>query len=242
MAIDGLESTLFPFQKRAVQWLLKQEGVEWGMDGHVKHVAISNESTLPVSFREEKDALGHPCYVSHLFGTVTRNPNPFRKSEQQFRGGILAEEMGLGKTVEMISLITLHRRPDDVPSQVHDEFTGSTLKTTGATLIIAPPSILPQWISEINKHAPQLKVMHYKGIRMHRKSSPTELLDEFANSDIVITTYSTVGGEIHFTPLNPEKSLRRASKYPRPKSPLLQLSWWRWYVTCSFRLCTFSVN
>jgi len=86
---------------------------------------------------------------------------------------------------------------------------------------------LQQWISEVSKHAPQLKVMHYEGIKAHKNLSPPELLNKLATSDIVISTYSVLASEIHYTQLNPEKSLRRESKYPRAKSPLMQLSWWR---------------
>lgn len=53
-------------------------------------------------------------------------------------------------------------------------------------------------------------------------------MNDFATSDIVITTYSILASEINFTSLNPErKTLRRESKYQRLKSPLMKFSWWR---------------
>ncbi|KAH7409072.1 putative SNF2 family helicase/ATPase [Cadophora sp. MPI-SDFR-AT-0126] len=225
MQIDGLETELFPFQKRAVQWLLKREGVRWSVKG-VETLTPNTGAELPISFLQCTDGIGKICYVSHLFGIITLDPSPFIEIEKQLKGGILAEEMGLGKTVEMISLISLHKRPQD-EAQVYDIFTAQNIRPTGATLIIAPPSILPQWISEINRHAPNLKVMHYEGIKAHSKSNFTDLVDDLASSDVVISTYSVLAAEIHFTQLNPEKTLRRESKYPRPKSPLMMLSWWR---------------
>jgi E3 ubiquitin-protein ligase SHPRH len=57
--------------------------------------------------------------------------------------------------------------------------------------------------------------------------SPAELLDYLASSDIVISSYSILAAEINFTQLNPEKTLRQASKYPRPKSPLMALQFFR---------------
>lgn len=108
-----------------------------------------------------------------------------------------------------------------------DAWTGETVRPTAATLIITPPSISEQWIELINKHAPQLKVMHYQGVKSYGKMSSTQLLQSLAGSDIVISTYAVLAAELHYTQLNPEKSLRRTSKYPRPKSPLMQLSWWR---------------
>ncbi|KAK0109573.1 hypothetical protein ONS95_002259 [Cadophora gregata] len=225
MQVEGLETELYPFQKRAVQWLLKREGFGWSAEG-LNNLAPRASGELPLSFLQGSDDLGQTCYVSHLFGLITLDPSPFIEVEKQLKGGILAEEMGLGKTVEMISLISLHKRPQE-QAQVYDIITAQNIRPTGATLIITPPSILRQWISEINRHGPSLKVMHYEGIKAHSKSNFTDLMDDLASSDVVISTYSVLAAEIHFTQLNPEKTLRRESKYPRPKSPLMMLSWWR---------------
>jgi E3 ubiquitin-protein ligase SHPRH len=226
MDINGVETMLYPFQKRSVQWLLRREGVEWSQGIGVTPTSVLDTSIIPTSFMEVKDDCGQVCFVSHVLGLVTLDVKPFREAEQ-LKGGILAEEMGLGKTVEIISLITLHRRSEQRISQVYDKFTATSLRPTGSTLIITPPSILQQWISEINKHSPQLQVIHYEGIKSHQNIDPAELLNQLATSDVVITTYAVLAAEIHFTMLNPEKTLRRAPKYPRSKSPLMLLSWWR---------------
>jgi E3 ubiquitin-protein ligase SHPRH len=222
-----LEAKLFPFQKRAVQWLLRREGVEWSSSNNrVEDTLATNNSDLPISFISGNDARGQPCFISHLFGIVTLDAAPFDIRNQSLRGGILAEEMGLGKTLEIISLVTLHRRTFQ-SATVFDVFIGDNVRPTSSTLIISPPSILQQWLSEISRHAPHLKVIHYEGIKEYNQMSPNELVDLLASSDIVVSTYSILAAEIHYTQLNPEKSLRRESKYPRPKSPLMQLSWWR---------------
>jgi E3 ubiquitin-protein ligase SHPRH len=222
-----LESTLYPFQKRAVSWLLRREGVEWsGTDVRAPQLQDNHPEQVIGSFIKAKDARGRHCYISHLFGLVTLDLHTFKTQERSLSGGILAEEMGLGKTLEIISLITLHKRTQQ-PATVFDAYIGEEVRPTAATLIISPPSLIQQWISEVNRHAPHLKVTHYEGIKAHRKMGPAELLDSLAGSDVVISTYSVLAAEIHYTALNPEKSLRRESKYPRPKSPLMKLSWWR---------------
>lgn len=66
-----------------------------------------------------------------------------------------------------------------------------------------------------------------EGVKVHRKISTNDLLENLMTSDVVISTYSVLAAEIHYTQLNPEKSLRRDPKYPRIKSPLMQISWWR---------------
>ncbi|TGO18608.1 hypothetical protein BPAE_0374g00040 [Botrytis paeoniae] len=223
----GLESTLYPFQKRAVQWMLRREGSEWSRAARCIETTQSKAiSRIPPSFFAATDLQGRSCYVSHLFAIVTFDLAPFLWMDQDIKGGILAEEMGLGKTVEMIALMTLHTRRDQEPSVI-DPFSGETLQTTHATLIISPPSISKQWIGEIKAHAPSLKVTYYEGIKSRTLQCET-IMNDFVTSDIVITTYSILASEIHFTSLNPERTtLRSESKYQRPKSPLMKFSWWR---------------
>jgi E3 ubiquitin-protein ligase SHPRH len=228
LMVPELESKLYPFQKRAVQWLLRREGYEWSTTSKKVVPYTTTESSLPLSFISVTDATGQPCYVSHLFGLVALDVNPFWELERDTHGGILAEEMGLGKTVEMVSLVTLNRRSKEERGQVFDVFTGTHVRQTAATLIIAPPAISQQWISEINKHAPHLTVVYYQGIKASNElMTGPELEDHLASADIVVSTYNVLASEIHFTQLNPEKSLRQKSKYPRPKSPLMTLQFFR---------------
>ncbi|CAD6499854.1 BgTH12-03960 [Blumeria graminis f. sp. triticale] len=225
--VPNVTFNLYPFQKRTVQWLLWREGTIWSHDGSTKKLN-SDKTTLsiPESFIEVTDFMGRKCFVSHLFGIVTLDFIPFLESENTINGGILSEEMGLGKTIEMISLITLHKRPS-ISSEEAKRYKQMETLPTSSTLIITPPSILPQWINEIMRYAPSLKFMHYKGIKGHKDKDSSELLSTLASSDIVISTYSVLAAEIHYTQLNPEKSLRHQRKYARPKSPLMMLNWWR---------------
>jgi len=63
--------------------------------------------------------------------------------------------MGLGKTVEKISLITLHKRPKEGSINIFDIYQRD-VQRTAATLIITPLHS-SEWISEINRHAPHLE-------------------------------------------------------------------------------------
>jgi len=223
----NLESNLYPFQKRALRWMLQKEGVDWsGVDVRACDLRGTGTGDLPISFIKTRDARGRLCYVSHLYGCATLDLEPFRYLERSLKGGILAEEMGLGKTLEIISLINLHKRPQE-PSTLFDTYIGEEVRPIAATLIVCPPSLVLQWISEIQRHS-NLKVMHYEGInKLSGEVNTSELLDTMTTSDVVVSTYSVLAGEIHYTALNPEKTLRRESKYPRPKSPLMMFSWWR---------------
>ena len=80
------------------------------------------------------------------------------------KGGFLCDEMGLGKSIQMISVIL-----------------GNVKKNT---LIVVPKSIVTQWKNEIAKFAPSLNVFIYDG--PDRTQDPDDLL----KSDITIAPYS----------------------------------------------------
>jgi E3 ubiquitin-protein ligase SHPRH len=226
LVIPELDTELYPFQKRAVGWLLNRESAHISSTGSVKTSIKSIEPGKGYAFKQYQDYLGGVIFVSHLFGVVTRCPNNFLQVENT-RGGILAEEMGLGKTVEMTALISLHRR-NPIPETVFDAYLGETIRGSKATLIITPPSILKQWKSELNRHAPSLRVMHYEGIaKFGSRKDTSQLLELLIGQDVVLTTYHVLAAELHYTIPPPNRSLRAAKKYERTKSPLTQISWWR---------------
>ena len=219
----GLACQLFPFQRRAVRWLLKREGKELQQDGKVASIERRPSGGLPASFKEMKDADGNTCYFSHLFMTITTNINYCSDAADYLRGGILAEEMGLGKTVEMIALINLNRRLADEKLKPDPD----GLRASGATLIITPPAILEQWKQEIEQHAPDLRVHHYTGIRRGHEKSDDLIIEEIADFDVVLTTYNVISREIHYAGAAPKRSLRHEKRFEPRKTPLVRISWWR---------------
>jgi SNF2 family DNA or RNA helicase len=156
-----LTCDLLPFQRRAVKWMLKREGVEFAPDASGGLVPVKDRlgPGVPPTFFEQQDKNGDTCYVSHVFGIASKKLEKLRElsNKDDINGGILAEEMGLGKTVELISLLCLHRREGVAGKTVHDSFADRDVKASPATLIITPPSILHQWQNEIAMHAPGLK-------------------------------------------------------------------------------------
>lgn len=88
-------------------------------------------------------------------------------------GGILADEMGLGKTLQTIAFIAAEKA--DKPS-----------------LIVAPTTLIYNWLREVEKFAPQLKALVIAG-------SPQEREDLIANAkdyDMVITSYPLIRRDV----------------------------------------------
>jgi E3 ubiquitin-protein ligase SHPRH len=209
-----LETDLYPFQKRAVSWMLHRESPSRDQ--------IQNR----LSYTPVKDANGQACFVSHLEGVVC-SATQYGTSEEP-KGGVLAEEMGLGKTVELIALICLNKRDSAEMKTEHTE--AHALIKSRATLIVTPPTILQQWKDELARHAPGLSVLHYKGVSDvgSSKKGAQDITKDLAERDVVITTYSVLSKEVHFAVDPPERSLRhRERKRTRPRSPLVQMHWWR---------------
>jgi E3 ubiquitin-protein ligase SHPRH len=174
--------------------------------------------------------MGQTCHISQLRGMAVLDLDAANGDAlQSLRGGILAEEMGLGKTVELMALMTHHKRPA-VPGKIFDAYTGAYVTPSGATLIITPPAILEQWISEVRSHAPHLKVFHYKGLpppSAPKKEHAVATVENLLRYDIVVTTYNVLSKEIHYATPPPDRSSRNSRRHERRKSPLVEISWWR---------------
>lgn len=219
MKIDDLECQLYPFQRRTVRWLLGREGVE------INGKDPANTSTsehLPHGFFRATDINGQKCLVNHWLGIVTTNEN-LLSTDIVSRGGILAEEMGLGKTCEILALILLNKSQDGLTSL---SLPVGERRSTPGTLIITPPSILEQWKTEIQTLAPSLHVMTYEGIR-NNASEDDAILKDLMSHDVILTTYNVLAKEIHYSGVTPDRSLRNDKRYARRQSPLMKVTWWR---------------
>jgi len=87
-------------------------------------------------------------------------------------GGCLADDMGLGKTVQVLALLA---------SRGHDR--GDAPRTS---LVVAPRSVVFNWLDEAKRFAPTLRALDYTGIGRSATGLAT------GEYDLVLTTYGTL--------------------------------------------------
>jgi E3 ubiquitin-protein ligase SHPRH len=103
---QALLPKLLPFQRRTVAWMLSREGKAFGPSGDLTPVVTDSEE-LPILWQRVTVQQGDEqltWYYHRLTGTLTSEP----PAPLVVPGGILAEEPGLGKTLESIALILLN--------------------------------------------------------------------------------------------------------------------------------------
>jgi SNF2 family DNA or RNA helicase len=97
--------------------------------------------------------------------------------EQLGLNGCLADDMGMGKSAQVIARLVYERSP-----------AGSA--TLSPTLLIAPTSVVGNWGKEIEKFAPHLRYhLHHGADRIRDKKA---FIKEIQACDVVITSYTMV--------------------------------------------------
>jgi len=96
------------------------------------------------------------------------------REEGKKRGGILADDMGFGKTVQSIALISAHKQLEK-----------GAPKTT---LVVCPLALKDQWLDEVEQKS-DLSVILYHGTKRH------QIAHKLHKYRVVVTTYDVVSSE-----------------------------------------------
>ena len=96
-------------------------------------------------------------------------------------GGILADDMGLGKTLQVITLLLWAKRRGDQDS---------------ASIVVAPTSLVYNWMAEIAKFAPELRCAAGEGSQVQRAQTIARLSGPDRDIDVYLTSYPLIRRDI----------------------------------------------
>ncbi|XP_030453460.1 DNA repair protein RAD5A isoform X2 [Syzygium oleosum] len=206
-----LHCELRPYQKQALHWMVQRE------KGRCMDEAATTLHPCWEAYRlaDKRDLV---VYLNAFSGDATIE---FPSMLQMARGGILADAMGLGKTIMTIALLLTHKgigeslgsqnitqplnegaetantlEQSPNPSKREIKFSGfnklmKQRMLNGGCLIVCPMTLLGQWKAEIETHVQPGSLSVY----VHYGQSRPKDAKLLAQSDVVVTTYGVLGSE-----------------------------------------------
>ena len=184
---ENVITQLLQHQKQALHFLRSHEEISPNEDG-------SPSSQL---LKKIQRANGTTAWLNLITDREISQPPP------PVRGGILADMMGLGKTLSLLALIasTTAQASEWV---AHESLAKPRIR---ATLLVCPLSVVHNWEEQIAAHikADSLTAYVYHG--SNRSSDPSH----FGSVDIIITTYGILASEMN----SPNLRVRTSNPFER---------------------------
>ena len=165
-----VKTPLYPHQRKALAFMLRREK---GWDFHGARPDVW------------KDA-GRGCYLNTISKDVHVGQPPI------FQGGILADHMGMGKSLSIISLIASglpSTRPStSLPLSGNCDQCSDSLH---CTLLVVPPNLLHTWETQLNRHLFPGSLRY----RRHHGKDRIKQRSALVDLDVIVTTYQTITTE-----------------------------------------------
>ncbi|KAB5523936.1 SNF2 family N-terminal domain-containing protein [Coniochaeta sp. 2T2.1] len=220
---DCVQTPLLKHQKQALWFMLHREQ---GDDSP----GANNKGIINSSWQRKRSMNGQELFYNVITGQTQREPPP------PTRGGILADMMGLGKTLSILSLVTStrdeaakyetlqpvqpetqekkqsnHQRSFELPKAQPAPLTRLSHNGKG-TLLICPLSTIANWEEQMKQHI-KPGTLSYHIYHGQNRLRDANLLSKF---DLVVTTYGSVASEC-------------SSRHSKKKGPfpLEEIGWFR---------------
>ncbi|KAI8949691.1 hypothetical protein F4801DRAFT_580228 [Xylaria longipes] len=183
-----LQTALLDHQQRALTFMKQRESGD-----------------IPEKYRlwQKSSYEGQEMYIHR----VTKTRSSLRLDEKG--GGILADEMGMGKSLCLLALVleTLDEGREWARQRQSEEYHSSNIKNySRSTLVIVPSALLiNNWLKEVETHlGGSIKYFKYHGAGREKD------LEVLSDSDLIVTTYQTL-----------------RSEFANKKSQLHKIEWYR---------------
>jgi superfamily II DNA or RNA helicase len=164
---DERQLQLPRLQAMALSESLQQQGVA------VEGALAADVAETLAALREAATSLSAVAPPAAFHGELRRYQLEGLRWLQTLRkcrlGGVLADDMGLGKTVQIIAHLLVEKEAG---------------RLVRPALIVAPTSLVFNWLDEIGRFAPSLQCVNYTGSRR------SALLGQLALAQVIVTSYT----------------------------------------------------
>lgn len=143
------------------------------------------------NFRTVSDAdFDEPASLSSTMRSYQKDGFKWIKTLGEYGfGGILADDMGLGKTLQAVAVLLSEKVSADDRSGGAEVSENEKRKTS---IVISPASLVYNWLEEIGRYAPELKVLVVAGTQPERRA----LIENWNEYDVLITSYDLLKRDI----------------------------------------------
>ncbi|KAL8985037.1 MAG: hypothetical protein Q9177_004540 [Variospora cf. flavescens] len=179
-APESIITPLLGHQKQALRFMVSREQERvFGVDN-------DDDNSL---WRLRLRANGQRTYYNVITGQEEHRKPP------ESLGGILADMMGLGKTLSILSLV-VHSLPDaqefgNQRPPVLEEDEAPLVRNSKATLLVSPLSTVANWEEQIKTHIKGEALTYY----IYHGSNRKKDINMLSRFDLIITTYQIISSE-----------------------------------------------